>query len=854
MRIRNKNKKFTPLIICFVGIWAATWLPGLENRVQAQPPNATAETVPDFDSLDRSIETGLRAEKEIARELEREIADLESLGKVLPGEINAYKMRLSTHGNMIHQPGTKLADLEKAMAVHQTSLETVSSRLESLAEKRDVAAGRLASAEEQLLLNEKRLYAISARDAGSSRAQATVENLQGLIRLLTRKINFLETIKASYADVAGQLKSLRDDLGDFSEKLDRHIQSTRKAQLFQRGYNPLSILNSKRIHGESAAFVKNINKMASASYWEALLSEIWKSVGFLLVSGSLLFAIVLGLLIRLSRLAVQYEKRPESTVFPHRRLAIRLFRGSIVLFGITMFFYTLALARNLFAAVPIVRYDFYILVVWLFTRWARDYFRIRNEIGEGGAIPPELMAGLDQTIVLVRWFCITYFVMLWLFGPESVILFLGRLVFEIVLLLWYALFWAKYRRIENGLAAEDAGRFLKSLHTGAAAVYMILCIGLLSELAGYGHFAVYWYTSWGCGTIVLLWGGVLFFALREWERHLVKEKEAKRDETPTLSDTLKWLLIRFCWPLWFLAATAAMIAAWGGDRIGIWNMFLVLNHPIQFGSIRLNLMGIVYAFVILSTIHAAAKILRNHLVDKLLPAPKYERGLKISVTSITVYLFWMIGIILSLSLMGVSTASLAVIFGALGVGLGFGLQNIFNNFISGIILLFERPIQVGDYIEINGIWGEVREINIRSTHVLSFDNASLIIPNSEFISKQVTNWTFKDFRIRRIIKIGVAYGSDLELVRSTLLEIAENTMHVLKNPKPNVVLLDYGDSAIMFMLRYWTHADYFYATQTDILFEVDRLFKERNIEIPFPQQDLHIRSVDENAKFKIDRL
>jgi potassium efflux system protein len=188
------------------------------------------------------------------------------------------------------------------------------------------------------------------------------------------------------------------------------------------------------------------------------------------------------------------------------------------------------------------------------------------------------------------------------------------------------------------------------------------------------------------------------------------------------------------------------------------------------------------------------------------------------------------------------------VFGAMSIGIGFGLQAIFNNFVSGIILLFERPIQVGDAVEIQGVWGTVKKINVRATLVQTFDNASLIIPNSEFISSQVTNWSFKEPSLRRKVSVGVAYGSDIELVRQTLLEIVNQTKNVLKKPKPDVIFDDHGESALIFILRYWTTIDYYYTTSTDIRFAMDRLFRERNIEIAFPQRDVHIRSTPEDKK------
>ena len=152
------------------------------------------------------------------------------------------------------------------------------------------------------------------------------------------------------------------------------------------------------------------------------------------------------------------------------------------------------------------------------------------------------------------------------------------------------------------------------------------------------------------------------------------------------------------------------------------------------------------------------------------------------------------------------------------------------------------------------MWAQVKKINVRSTVVQTYDNASLIIPNADFISNQVTNWSFKDKRIRRNISVGVAYGSDIELVRETLLEISKDTKKVLRNPKPDVVFRDFGDSALIFQLRVWTDIDNMLIVETDIRFKIDKLFKERKIEISFPQRDIHIRSVEGLSKTEASEI
>jgi small-conductance mechanosensitive channel len=356
------------------------------------------------------------------------------------------------------------------------------------------------------------------------------------------------------------------------------------------------------------------------------------------------------------------------------------------------------------------------------------------------------------------------------------------------------------------------------------------------EFTGYGAFALYWFTSWGCTAVSCLWGGLFFFFLLEWNKRFKESMRAVPDEVSAPATPIHWLFLQLSWLAWFAAFAIALIFSWGAKQAVIVSLFMFLNKKFIIGGMKLSLLGFVYGFMVLLCTHAAARIWHQTLIRKLLEDSGLESGIKASVTAITTYLFWFFGILMALSIIGISTTSLAVAFGALGIGLGFGLQNIFNNFISGIILLFERPIQVGDAIEIGGIWGEVKKINVRSTLVQTYDNATLIIPNAEFISSQVTNWSFKDSRVRRIITIGVSYGSDVERVRDILLEIADNTPVVLKYPYPSVLFSDFGDSALIFKLRFWTDVDNGLVAETDIRFEINRRFREEGIQIPFPQR------------------
>jgi potassium efflux system protein len=202
-----------------------------------------------------------------------------------------------------------------------------------------------------------------------------------------------------------------------------------------------------------------------------------------------------------------------------------------------------------------------------------------------------------------------------------------------------------------------------------------------------------------------------------------------------------------------------------------------------------------------------------------------------------------LGIIVAVQSIGLNLTSLAVVFGLLSVGIGFGLQNIVSNFISGLIILFERPIKIGDQITIGDVLGKVSNISLRATLIRTFDNISIIVPNSEFITSQVINWSHRDPKIRIHVNVGVAYGSDVPLVINSLLEVAQNHPEVLKDPAPKVWFIEFGDSSLNFDLLAWILSP---KRRPDVISDlnkgIDEIFRKNKIQIPFPQIDLHIRS------------
>jgi small-conductance mechanosensitive channel len=232
------------------------------------------------------------------------------------------------------------------------------------------------------------------------------------------------------------------------------------------------------------------------------------------------------------------------------------------------------------------------------------------------------------------------------------------------------------------------------------------------------------------------------------------------------------------------------------EQILRYPLFTIKQTPVTLTSLLL-LALVMLAFMILS------KILLRSVLSKMLARTKLEESLQFTFMRITHYFVLVIGSVIAFQFVGIDLSGLIVIFGFLSVGIGFGLQNLTSNFISGLILLFERPIRVGDRVTVGEIEGDVEEINMRSTTIRSLNNISIIVPNSDFISSTVVNWSHGDIKIRIDIDIGVSYGSDLELVIRTLHDIAVANSEVRTEPEPEVLFQSFGDSAWNMNLRVW---------------------------------------------------
>jgi small-conductance mechanosensitive channel len=287
------------------------------------------------------------------------------------------------------------------------------------------------------------------------------------------------------------------------------------------------------------------------------------------------------------------------------------------------------------------------------------------------------------------------------------------------------------------------------------------------------------------------------------------------------------------------------------------NLFLEIREYLDFslvsiGETNLTLWTLLYLFFLIFLLFYFTAKLRQWMVYRVLAKSRIDLGVRIAVGTIIRYIVLVIGFIIVFQTVGIDLSTLTILAGALGIGIGFGLQNITNNFVSGIVILFERPIKVGDRIEVGEISGDVVRISMRATTVLTNDNISVIVPNSEFISSSVINWSHIDRNVRLNFPVSVSYKEDPDNIKRILLEVTAQNEGILKEPKPDVLFEEYGESALIFNLRVWTR-EYTHrpgVLKSQLYYSIFRKFRLEGVEIPYPQRDIHIKP--DPSKFKND--
>ncbi|MGD9638790.1 MAG: mechanosensitive ion channel domain-containing protein [Alphaproteobacteria bacterium] len=354
------------------------------------------------------------------------------------------------------------------------------------------------------------------------------------------------------------------------------------------------------------------------------------------------------------------------------------------------------------------------------------------------------------------------------------------------------------------------GRFLitRLAYTGLSAIVFLLFRGLLLEMIRFLMFS----------GIIRKKLGIGFKGLRK----------------------LKFFLALAVDPILIFLILMLLLPAWGVPRQDMMHWVIKALTGFSVGGVNISLIGIVLAMIVFVSVIFLSKFARKRLVERVLSETKLDISIQHSLAAGIGYIGVIIAAALAVIVMGIDLTNLALVAGALSVGIGFGLQNLVNNFVSGIIILLERPIKVGDWIIVSDKEGLVKQINIRATELETFQRASVIVPNADIISNYLVNLTHKDRYGRIEIPVGVSYGSDVEKVRSVLLKAARSNERVLKFPSPRVLFMDFGESSLNFELHCFTAnvVDKRFVA-SELRFEINKLFIETHIEIPFPQRVVH---------------
>jgi len=284
-------------------------------------------------------------------------------------------------------------------------------------------------------------------------------------------------------------------------------------------------------------------------------------------------------------------------------------------------------------------------------------------------------------------------------------------------------------------------------------------------------------------------------------------------------------------------------------------MTILNNLAFTSGNIRISLLLAIKALILFTIFFIVASKINDIASKSIEKSDNLTPSIKVLMKKISKFIFYLVAFLLALSSLGISLSAFAFLGGTIGVGIGFGLQKIVSNFISGIIILLDKSIKPGDIVEVNDIYGRVKNLDTRFVSIVTLAGKEYLVPNENFITNLVINWSYSDERVKIDVPVGVAYGSDLNLVKKLLLKSLDGKERIVKDPSPTCILKEFGDSTINFELRFWIRdpQNGLAGVRSDVLFSVWNLLKENGITIAFPQQDVHFQSMSDDMYDKLKK-
>ena len=422
----------------------------------------------------------------------------------------------------------------------------------------------------------------------------------------------------------------------------------------------------------------------------------------------------------------------------------------------------------------------------------------------------------------------------------SRLLFLAEMLAGLIFLTWLI-------RSKKLSEARDTERnwLLEIVSAGARLASVIFLIAFIANVLGYVSIAGLVgnavlgsaYAAVILFATVKIADGLIMFALRIRPISLLgMVRRHRRFLRRRVQRTLRWLAA-LLWALYTLRLFSLRGPAAEYIRAA-------LSARLDVGTLHISLGNIVAFLITVWVAFLLSKFLRFLLEEDIYPRVNLARGLPYAVSTMLHYAILLVGFFFAVAAMGIDMTKFTILAGAFGVGLGFGLQNIVNNFVSGLILLFERPVNVGDVIEVGERNGRLQRIGLRASVIRTLEGSEVIVPNGQLISEEVLNWTLSDQQRRLEIPVGVAYGTDPELVIKLLTEVARKHPDVMSEPPPDTLFVGFGDSALNFQLRAWTNRfEKWIVIRSDLTIGINAALRDAGISIPFPQRDLHIQTM-----------
>ncbi len=745
-----------------------------------------------------------------------------------------YRTQMNSLRNFLLVPEISVLVLEKGVEEIDISISLIKSKIQRTTGKEGKSSQTLSAVKDKSILIDQRIEESTSFKGKDIIRETRIKEFKSYRTVLEKQQKSILSIMDMLSSEINTNNELLRSFEDLRMILRKEIKDKKGRLWFQRDVIEFKIFSSKKFLKETISSFAKIGQLFTNEWISLKLSQLMEHINLsevMVIAVFLLFSLFFfqGLpVLRGKELYKNIIHKP--TGYP-----IIVLEGSlVVIFWILL---TIILSKTqVYLIFPdFIKFIKTFLTIILITKIASD--SIHLIVNEKGLVFFKALYGWKNAFIWgIRLYSLVYLLIYRFLSLDTVILSSIRIFSEAVLVVGVFLFWKAYRKMES----QTNGIEMKLLSVWSKTVVLS---GLFADIAGYGHFASWWYMSWGVSLVIICVCILLVYSMKDIDSKFKEKIEPESQSLYGISYPFYWILSKGLYFFIIMFALTGLAFSWSSSDVffvWLWEIF-TKNYVI--GKIELSMVNFAYSILVILLTYLFTQLWEKVMARHVLKESGLSTGAKGSVTTISTYVIWLVGILISLSVFGLNTTSLAVVFGALSIGLGFGLQNIFNNFVSGLILLFERPIQVGDVVELGGIWGEVKKINVRATLVQTYTNSSLIIPNSEFISALVTNWSHKDPFIRRDLMIGVAYGSDTALVKTLLLQAADSVTEVYDSPqKPRVQFINFGDSSLDFRLRFWSDIDNFIEAESKLRYEIDRLFKANKVVIPFPQRDLHILS------------